>query len=181
MVIALFLACSATPIVGAAAEAEPVDTAVEDAADTGETGDTAASEDATDWSTYVGERTFSASVWGWSCEESVEDAGVEITEGESYDAVIALCPVCTHVFENTPNAESICNGAIGLGATWRGLLVTDQGLIAYFFGEGDGEFYESASDASVAWDNELAAFDYEGSVWGVPVAVAGFMTFELSE
>lgn len=179
---ALLLACFATPVVGDAPDAEPVDTSAEpDTADTGDAEDTAVTEAGTDWAAYVGERAFSASAWGWSCEESVEDAGVELTEGESYDAVMELCPVCTHVFENTPDAESACDGAIGLGTSRRGLLVTDQGLIAYFFEESDGEIYEFASDASGAWDTETAAFDYEGSVWGVPVAIAGFMTFEVSE
>lgn len=186
MLLPLFIACSATPVVGDAPAAEDtdIDTAGDtgsnlDDTDTGDTDDTGNSiEDNTDWSAYTGERNFFVSVWGYECDDDTEDEGVELTEGSDYDALVALCPLCSHFYENTPSVDSVCDGYLGLGTTYRALLVTEAGIAAYFYSEGDSGPTESASDASVAFDGELAEFDYELEVYSVPIAVTGSMTFE---
>ena len=184
MFLSLLLACSVTPVVGDAPAAE--DSATDTAGDTGsnigdtDPGDTAESEPTTDWSAYTGERNFYASVWGYECDDTTGDEGVELTEGSDYDALVELCPLCTHFYENTPTVEAVCDGYLGLGTTYRALLVTDGGIAAYFYSQGDSGPSESASDNSVSFDGELAEFDYEIDVYGVPVSVTGSMTFVMN-
>lgn len=184
LLFSLMLACQDTKTIGGDTS-DPVDTGSDSdtddtAGDTGET-DTATGPE-TDWSAYTGERVFVADVWSYHCEESTDDAGEEITSGDEWEQLTALCPLCTHFYENTPAAESVCDGYLALGTTWRGLVVTEQGVAATFYtADDEGTLSESAVDQSTTFADEKVEFDYEISFYGVPVAVGGFMQFALTE
>ena len=179
MILHLLFACAAHPVIGGEL---PADTA--EAADADSDSDADSDTDAdpeTDWTAYEGSRTFSASVMGYACEDTTADSGVEITSGDAYDQLVDLCPACTHYYENTPTEDAVCDGYLALSTTYRGVLVAESGVLAYFYSEGDSGLYEAANDASVSFDGENMAFDYELDFYGVPVNVVGEMNFAMTE
>lgn len=185
--LTLFFACQDSKTIGGDTAADTdtpadTDTDTDSDTDTDTDADTDTGEPEPDWSAYVGERTFTADVWNYHCEESTDDEGVQLTEGDEYDQLTALCPLCTQFYENTPAQESVCDGYLGLGTTWRALLVTEQGVAVTFYSADDeGVPAESATDASTTFADGRLDFDYEISFYGVPVAVTGFVEFEMPE
>jgi len=183
MILALLLACPSTMVVGdgvsdTAADALNTDTAADTANDSG--ADTASAEPVTDWEDYDGERTFSATTdWG-SCEESTEDEGEELTDGDEYDAVMESCEDCVHVFENDPVEDSLCYGTLQLGRTWRGVELDSDGTAGTirFYSESDEGLTESYT-ADFSFDGELLEFEYSFDYYNYPVTVTGEMSFEM--
>ncbi len=176
----LFLACQDSKTIGGDDTGEPADTDTDTDTDTDSDTDMDTDTDPwqeVDWTGYVGERTFKGETWGYSCEESSDDAGVELTEGSEYEQLTTLCPLCSHFYENEPAEESVCDGYLPLGTTYRALLVTDAGVAAYFYTEDEGTLEESGTDSATGFDGATLEFDYEISVYGIPVAVNGYMQF----
>lgn len=168
------------------------DTAADDSAadtdtatDTADTaGDTAEDEPETDFSSYTGTRNFYANLYDWYvCDESITESGTQLTSGDEYDALVAACPSCGYFYENVPDVEAVCDGYLALGTTYRAILLTDAGGIAYFYSLGDdGSASEIGSDNSYVWDGaSVGTYDYEFEFYSVPVAASGTMTFALTE
>jgi hypothetical protein len=149
--------------------------------DTADSADTAPELPSTDWSRYAGERTFLLSTdWG-SCEETIEEEGRELLDGDEFEAVSALCPACSHVFENLPGQSTVCYGAITLDTTWRAVALNAEGTEAtvYFYLDGSDGIYEWAYSHD-SFDGEALEFAYEFELWGsTPVVVSGEMAFSL--
>lgn len=185
LLLSLF-ACQAGVAVGDAEVsdfADETDTAAAndsgvEAIDTADTGE-AAPVFATDFSAYEGTRNFYADIYGYyECNDTITEWGVQLTSGSEYDALVEACPACTYFYENTPEVDSVCDGYLALGVTYRAILLTENGGIAYFYSAGDDGMDELGSDNSYGWDGEsVGTYDYEFSFYGFPVAASGTMTF----
>lgn len=179
MIFSLIFACTTTAVVGGGVEDGADDTSVDSGGDTGEVIEEPQPE--TVWEDYEGSRTYSASSdWG-ACEESTEDEGEELLEGEEFDQIIALCPDCDHVFENDPVESSLCYGAITLGRSWRSVDLNEEGTAGTlaFYIEGDAGL-EAWASSEVEFDGSMMPFAYSFELWGIPVDVSGEMVFEFA-
>lgn len=177
MFFSVLFACTTTAVVGDGVEDEAIDTGVDSGADTGEPIEEPGPE--TVWEDYEGSRTYVANTeWG-GCEESTEDEGEELVEGDEFDQIKAICPECEHVFENDPVESSLCYGAITLGRSWRSLDLNEEGTggTLGFYTEGDAGL-EAWAASEVEFDGSLMPFAYSFEVWGIPVEVSGEMVFE---
>ena len=192
-VLPFLFACNSALTVG---DAEVDDFADDSAADTASTDDTGSSDTAgdsgedteeepsTDFSAYTGERNFYANLYDvYVCDDTVTEVGTQLTSGELYDAMVTACPACGYFYENVPDVDAVCDGYLPLGNTYRAILLTDAGGIAYFYAlADDGSMSELGSDNSYEWDGEtLGTFDYTFDYYGFPVAASGTMTFEMAQ
>lgn len=172
MTFLLLIACESSVEVG--------DTAAD--TDTGEQiDDTAPPAPETVWDEYEGLRNYLIETSYWTCEESTEDEGEELLEGDEFDQVMALCPDCGHVFENDPVESSLCYSAITLARNWRAIDLDDdgQGGILTIYVEGDAGLEEYTS-MDFGFDGELADFAYTVDTWAGVVEVTGEMVFEMA-
>lgn len=187
--LTLFLACASEITVG---DAEVDDFASDSAGDT-ENGDTSADdtgadtaepEATTDFSSYIGTRNFYANLYDfYVCDEWITESGAQLSSGSDHDALVDACPSCGYFYENLPDVDAVCDGYLPLGTTYRAILLTDAGGIAYFYLRADdGSMSELGSDNSYGWDGATTgSFDYVFDFYGFPVAASGDMTFGMVE
>ncbi|MFN7144646.1 MAG: hypothetical protein ACK4YP_12785 [Myxococcota bacterium] len=160
------------------------DTAADTGSDTGADTDTGPVYEQ-DFSEWNGTRRFVAdySDWGYSCDDEVEETGEEIEPGSAdWDALSEVCGICDRFYEVTPSEDSVCDGYISLGTTWRGVVFSDDAAAVYFYRENDGDLEEYAADESADFDGETIdyAYDYELYSYFV-VNVTGDVTWPLVE
>jgi hypothetical protein len=123
-------------------------------------------------SSWSGSRRFYDD-WG-ACDETVTETGSLIDEShELFAAIMGECSTCTHIYEVTPDTDTVC-WAIGLGTNYRALLITDGGTAVHVYSpEGDGTVSELGSDNSADFDGENLSYTYVFSYWGASVNVDG--------
>ncbi|MBM4364930.1 MAG: hypothetical protein FJ102_01845 [Deltaproteobacteria bacterium] len=183
--LALLFACETGTVVVDNAEEEKDDTAIaDDTASDDTAGDSAEevpAEPVTDYSAYTGYRHFYAEVWGYACDTTVEETGTELTEGGAYEALAAECPSCTNFYENVPGVDSICDGYLPIGTSYRAILFTEAGGVAtfYSYSEDSGTVEIIGADNGLEFDGETAAFDYTFNYY-VDFEVTGEMYFEMT-
>lgn len=199
MVLSLLLAaCSPATIVlddavpgegdtdGAADTASADDTGAEDtgAGDTGGEDTAEPPEPVTDFSHWTGSRRYfyDYSEWGYECDETVAETGTLVPEGSrELDALQDACPDCELFYEVSPQADSACDGAVRLGTTWRGVVLSDRGAVVSLYTESDGRLYGYAEDGDASFDGSeiVFAYDLDYNDW-FAIEVTGTMTFPVT-
>lgn len=178
MLVIALLACTTTAVVGDGVSSEGDPEVEHTGEETGEIIEEPQPE--TVWEDYEGSRTYVATTdWG-GCDESTEDEGEELLEGEEYDQIKAACPDCEHIFENDPVEDSVCYGIIPLSRSWRSVDLNDEGTGAElsFYLEDEG-VVTAWTSVEVSFDKSLMPFEYEFELYGYPVTVTGEMVFEV--
>ncbi|MES2640297.1 MAG: hypothetical protein V4850_12460 [Myxococcota bacterium] len=127
---------------------------------------------------------FESEYLDYSCDETVVETGSAVLEGSSdYEALHDLCGICDWFYEVEPDRESACDGYLGLGTGWRGVVLSDDAAAVYFFQENDGGLEESASDESASFDGTTITYGYQFEYWTsyLVVDVTGAITYPLIE
>ena len=153
-----------------------------------DTADTAGDTDTTpvyvpDYTVWDATRNFFVSEYGYECDETVQDVGSSIDEGTgTWDALHDLCGLCDYFYEVEPSQDSVCDGYVSLGTTWRGVILDEEAGAAavYFYRESDGGAEEYASDEGASFDGEVISDTYTYEVvWTVDMTVTGDQTYPL--
>lgn len=168
---------SGTPETDDTGDDSSADDSGDDSAD-----DTAPPAPMPDYSVWDGSRTFSySSSWG-DCSESTTEFGEEITEGDTYDALVEACPDCERIYEIGVSPDELCEW-IGLSdPTYRGLVFGDDWAAVYGFDWGwDGDVEADLLDSDASFDGWTISYGYELD-YGVTLEIEGSLTFpELDE
>lgn len=142
--------------------------------DTGDTGDTGlpVEDEPVRW---VGERAFT---FDW-CEDTVSEAGVEITADPEWADAVSTCGQCQQVFLVEMSPESLCQGVVPLETpAIRGLIWGEHGADIYAISEADGGWSRALLAEARRVGSTGLEYHYSDALWGSVYDVQGTATIE---
>jgi hypothetical protein len=132
----------------------------------------------TDFSNYTGSRRFIVNDW-FSCDESFDDVGVELTEGAEWMQMRQSCADCTRFYENTPSTDEICNGYVPIGVSWRAVEFGSDSAAVHIFTDSGNGLSDSVQDEDAGWNGSTILLDYEWD-FGYTIYATGDMSFPVT-
>ena len=148
---------------------------------TDDSGATDGTEPVADTAVWEGTRTFmvDARYDDYDCDgDTVAETGVELTSGSVYDAMMAACPLCDHVYEVQVERDEACGWIELQTSVWRGLVLGEGSAQVYRFTEDGGRVELDALDLAATFDGFALGYQYVAAEeWWGQIDVTGQLTF----